>query len=135
MKKGGNNCIMISRSVKCSDCGELLENENENCPKCGSDKKTFQIGVRDGIEIHEQIKGKVKSQAINKPLREFIYGDEKYRKQDKWVDKTRIIDRENNEYTEIVKYKETGEIIHECKEPLTDHFNHGSAKKSQSENK
>lgn len=41
----------------------------------------------------------------------------------------RLIDRENNLYHEKVISIDTGEIVHECKEKLSDHSGHGSAKK------
>jgi uncharacterized FlaG/YvyC family protein len=39
------------------------------------------------------------------------------------------IDRENDKYSKKVIDRETGEVIHECEEKLTEHFNRGSAKK------
>ncbi len=45
--------------------------------------------------------------------------------------KKRIIDRENNWYEEVVVDEETGEVVHENSEPLSDHKGHGSAKCKQ----
>lgn len=120
----------MDKFIKCTDCDELLSNESDACPKCGSNRQTIGLSFSEDLSghFHDQLLGKVKKEGTKKPVKEFIYGDEKRISNNKWVDKTRIIDRENNEYVEIVKDKETGEIIHECKEPLTDHFNHGSAK-------
>lgn len=120
----------MNRVIKCTDCGTTLVNENDICPKCGSKNKTVCMEFSEDLRghIHEQLTGKVKKKGVKKPTKEFIYGDDRRKSNNTWVDKTRIIDRENNQYTEIVKEKETGEIIHECKEALTDHFNHGSAK-------
>ncbi len=120
----------MDRSLKCTDCDELLSNESDVCPKCGSNKKTVCMGFSEDLRgrFHDQLRGKVKKEGTKKPVKEFELGDEKRISNNSWVDKTRIIDRENNEYVEVVKDKETGEIIHECKEALSDHFNHGSAK-------
>ena len=41
----------------------------------------------------------------------------------------RCIDKDNNHYKEIVVDPETGEIIHQCEEPLSEHRGHGSDKK------
>lgn len=38
------------------------------------------------------------------------------------------IDRENDQYHERVSDYETGEVIHEQREPLSQHIEHGSAK-------
>jgi len=43
----------------------------------------------------------------------------------------RLIDRENDWYAETVTDPETGEIVHECKEPLSEHQGHGAAKKRE----
>jgi len=42
--------------------------------------------------------------------------------------KERIIDREKDLYFEKVKDKETGQVVHECDEPLGEHRWHGSAR-------
>jgi hypothetical protein len=46
----------------------------------------------------------------------------------KIVHKYRLIDRDNDKYAEKVSDYQSGEIIHQCEEPLTEHFGHGSAK-------
>lgn len=44
------------------------------------------------------------------------------------MDKLRRIDRENDRYDEVVADPETGDIIHETHEPLSQHRGHGSAR-------
>lgn len=56
-------------------------------------------------------------------------GDEFGVKLQRWLKKVRVIDRENDQYREKVWDPETGEVIHACEEPLSQHFGHGSAKK------
>lgn len=41
----------------------------------------------------------------------------------------RLIDRQNNRYFEKVVARETGEVVHQCDEALSDHKGHGSDKK------
>ena len=41
-----------------------------------------------------------------------------------------MIDREADTYDETVTDPESGEIVHECHEPLSEHRGHGSAKRS-----
>ena len=45
------------------------------------------------------------------------------------VDFQMVVDRENNEYHQVVKNAETGEILHEEHEVLTDHKQRGKTKK------
>lgn len=43
--------------------------------------------------------------------------------------KSRVIDKYKDRYMEKVTDPETGEIIHGCEEPLSEHFGHGFASK------
>jgi len=63
-----------------------------------------------------------------KPFVEQIGGADLCRKTGVWMEKTRVIDRDNDLYKETVKNPKTGEVIHHCEEPLSQHKNHGSAK-------
>ena len=69
---------------------------------------------------------KNEKKGVKKPLKEIINGEELNISENKWVQKTRIIDRENDTYYEEVS--DQGEIIHHCKEKLSEHHGHGSAK-------
>ena len=40
-----------------------------------------------------------------------------------------MFDRDTDEYVERVTDIETGQVIHECVEPFSQHVGHGSAKK------
>lgn len=120
----------MSRMAKCRDCDNTIETKTDikKCPKCGSKEITYLLNFNDKININNSIKGKSKIQGKKKPVKDFYFGDEYSKSRHKYVDKTRIIDRENDKYVEIVKDKESNEIIHECQEHLTEHFGHGSAK-------
>jgi hypothetical protein len=45
----------------------------------------------------------------------------------------RFFDHRGDRYVETVKNPESGEIIHHCDEPLSQHRRHGSAKKRNCE--
>lgn len=123
----------MSRIVECGECNAILNKQDihadfSECPNCGSTNILYKLSLSDKVEFHENIQGKVKEKGIKKPRREFFYGDDLYKTQNKWVDKKRVIDRENDMYVEEVIEKETDEVIHKCEESLKDHFGHGSAK-------
>ena len=44
------------------------------------------------------------------------------------VQRFKLIDRANNQYEEVVTDLTTGKVIHECRERLSEHQGHGSAK-------
>ncbi len=52
-----------------------------------------------------------------------------YRRGMRWVQRAMHVDREANRYTEKVTDPDTGAVIHECDEPLSEHRGHGSAMK------
>lgn len=121
----------MSIEEKCSNCGINLESKNEKnlkipCPNCGSLKRTILLQFIDKVTFHENIRTKEKESG--KVIREVFSGEDLSTSQNKWMIKERIIDRKKDEYYEKVSDLETGEVIHDCNEPLTSHFGHGSAK-------
>ena len=125
----------MEQRVNCSDCqteyeADVSTPEEKKCPACGSIKKTITLKIEDTIEMHDQLRGKVKKQGKKKPTKEFITGDDYNHSREKFVHKEREIDRENDRYREVVKDKETGEIIHQDEGPLSEHWGHGTAKRA-----
>ena len=59
---------------------------------------------------------------------EFIVGDELSVSLNKWVYKNRTIDSVNNNYQELVIDLNIGNVIHQCDEPLSEHYGQGTAK-------
>lgn len=125
--------------IRCSDCGEQLDEDIHGgsnkvpCPKCGSTHKTITMNFVDKIpKIRENLRGRVKdmSRPSKEKLRQdFFDGDDFHHKSGKWNYKTRLIDRDNDLYREEVTDPETGEVIHFCEEPLSEHRGHGTAKR------
>ncbi len=68
------------------------------------------VSMRDAVRI------KVRSGSTGKPIREIMVGADRHRAADAWIEKERVIDRENDSYVEVVKEEGTGKIIHECRE-------------------
>ena len=123
----------MNRIVTCQGCyaridESLKDQPPEPCPICGSTIRDVDLTITDTSESHEKIGFQAKMPGFKKTRREAIWGDEKFVDQNKWVHKERVIDRENNQYIEVVEDSITGEIIRQCHEPLTQHFGHGSAK-------
>lgn len=116
--------------VKSDDCGYMAEGRNEeSCPKCGSDNLFYEVRLVDRVTISENLKGKSNKRTNKKkPLSEFQSGKAFSNRKGAFVEKIRKIDRENNLYYEYVVDSDTGEIIHKCCEPLSEHQGHGSAK-------
>ena len=131
----------MKKMFVCNNCNYKFDVEDKNvdniehCPNCNSADINRLIILKDNISTHENISGfSNKQPGKKKPAVEFKAGQEKSTAYNKWVNKNRVIDRENNRYFECVVDPDTGEIIHECCEPLTEHFGHGSAKNSEKGN-
>ena len=66
-----------------------------------------------------------------RPFYEAKSGAELHRKSGKWMNREMVVDRETDRYLEVVTDPETGEVVHRCEEPLSEHRGHGDAKKSK----
>jgi len=127
---------MPNFSVQCGGCGRVLDEtaqqvERPPCPHCGSELRQINVSVTDEVQIKEQIgvKAKDATKTGKQKIRiEQLIGDDQHRKSGKWYKKVRVIDRENDRYLEEVVDPDTGEMIHRCEEPLSQHHGHGSAK-------
>ena len=122
--------------VKCGKCGEeLTEPTNltiENripCPKCSSLSRAYSITIKETIHLRDKFGMKAKRGGKGKPFIETVTGEDLHRETGKLNNIERTFDRENNLYSETITDTDTGRIIHQCQEPLSEHKNHGSAKK------
>lgn len=122
--------------VQCSDCGiELSEEANhatsdrKPCPNCGSIRRTIRVSIHDTITFKSKVGVKGRRGGRGKPFIEHVFGDDLNVRSGKWMKLTRFIDRENDLYHESVVDPATGEMVRECREPLSQHQNHGAAKK------
>jgi hypothetical protein len=131
--------VTNTRTIKCGACGYPLpetmiasETAQSPCPKCGSAKQHVTLMLSDnvGLRMRDSLAGKVKDSTFpskKKVRREFFYGSDERKSQGDYVYKEREIDRDANRYRELVK-EETGEVIRDVDQRLTDHTGHGSAK-------
>jgi len=75
-----------------------------------------------------KLKYKGKRNGRGKPFIEGVVGSDLSIRLQKWMRLERVIDRENDHYKEVVTDPTTGDVIHQCDEPLSKHQGHGSAK-------
>lgn len=108
----------------CGDCGAELKQNDKWCPKCGSNKVIFHKSV-GGNTLRPQgsLRARKKQKGFSKFVVEVVKGwfPSRNQKLTDGVHKERIVDRENNQYNEVVKDAKTGEITHEKHEPLSEH--------------
>lgn len=118
--------------VCCSDCGQPLdvaeETNREPCHRCGSFRRTYSQHLESTVQARTRLRWKHKRPALRRAVAEGISGSERSVWSGRWVTKRRLIDREIDWYEELVVDEATGEVLHESREPLSDHTGHGSAK-------
>ena len=122
-------------SVLCSSCKTLINeppnisvDERKQCPNCGSLVRIFNADIEEKLTIREKIGLKHKRPGHKKPIYESVSGDDLHRATGNWNKLTREIDRENNLYKELIINPDSGDVIRNCQEPLSEHVNRGSAK-------
>ena len=118
----------------CGDCGtELDESPSQApekrapCPQCGSTRRRFAVAMEDAaIEMRSSLRVRAKAGGKGKPFQEEKVGDDYWRKGGRWMTFRRLIDRRRNRYVERIEDPETGEVIKDVDEPLSEHRGHGS---------
>jgi hypothetical protein len=81
--------------------------------------------------LHESVGHKARHAGEPRPFIEHFSGASFSARWRRWMNKVRRIDREGDRYDEVVTDPETGEIIHEMHEPLSEHRGHGSPRGKQ----
>ena len=128
------------RAVKCLNCSSDLPSKwartvEQPCPECGSTELAITMDIVENMSLHECLKGRVKDSnrsSRENPRVRFQVGDSYSRRLKKWVKRNMRVDRDRDLYQEVVMDPDTGAIIHECEEPLSQHRGHGSARRAPS---
>jgi DNA-directed RNA polymerase subunit RPC12/RpoP len=135
-----SNMPAESRSTKCGECGKPLSEapsiaveQRTACPSCGSTVRAFSVTTSSTIEIYGQLRLKGRRASRGRPFIEQTVGSDLHRKTGIWMKLDRVIDRARDWYRERVTNLKTGEVVHECEEPLSQHQWHGTAKRRPTE--
>ena len=125
MNTSNSNSTSISRTAECRGCGHSFNDppslNPSYCPQCGSDELNINLRIFEniGLSIKDRLDGKVIDPSLpskKKVRKEFMVGADKRISDGEWMDKERVIDRDNDLYKEKVVNPKTGEIVHHCEE-------------------
>lgn len=108
----------------CRDCGTELKQEDKQCSKCGSKRKSHIVHLSDKVGVSDSTKLVHKRKGIRRPLAEIITNRFKHSGDPKLKNGVRenmVIDREKDEYHHITKDAKTGKTTHEEHERLSEH--------------
>ena len=116
--------------MKCEVRGIDLDKDGF-CPKCNRRYICLQenLNIMDGYRIAKINKLLYHSKNHNKYLEERTDYELNYLREE-FVERYKKEDRLNNDYEETIKTLD-GKVIYHCHEPLSDHINHGNAKKKE----
>lgn len=98
------------------------------CPVCGGVGRSTPLKLEDGIRFNDGHRVKAYRAGSTKFFLDARSGPSYYRVGAEWHHVLRVIDRENDRYTETVRVLNTGEIIREIDEPLSQHTDRGGSK-------
>lgn len=117
---------------RCVRCDATLTDINSNdplvCSKCGPSARHFSLTINETVVARSTVGLKALHGGSGKPFFLLKSGASFFRNAEVWCEREIIVDRENDRYKETVINPETGEIVHFCDEPLSQHHGHGSAK-------
>ena len=122
--------------VYCRECGNkkllAIFIKSNYCLYClRRTSNEFRVQIVDTINVRDNIKIKKKANGFKKFASLVISGWFSSRSHEGGVEISRSMDKENDQYVEIVKDCKTGKVLHECQEKLSEHRGHGSAKFKQ----
>jgi hypothetical protein len=126
--------------TQCGQCQRVLDEASDleeakrtPCPSCGSLSRSFGVCVHDTVRVSTRMRLRGKRAGAKKPFVERVSGKDFSAKLGRDVDLERVIDRDSDLYQETVVDPQTGETLHSCTEPLSQHIGHGSAKPARRE--
>lgn len=129
------NSTDSKETVRCANCKTVLDEPSDTpfdkripCPVCGATSRHFECVATEVVGVYTGGRMKAKHANEKDPFIEERSGSDLYRKTGKIMDRSITIDRQHDLYKEIIKDPRTGEIVHCCEEPLSQHIGHGDTK-------
>jgi Zn finger protein HypA/HybF involved in hydrogenase expression len=123
-------------AVTCKACGSTLDEsasappeQRQPCPSCGSLQRHVAHTLGGEVHVHSSLGLKGKSGGKGKPFLELKQGESYSTARGRFMHLLQIVDRRNNRYRKLVRDPETGEVLRDVDKPLTEHTDHGDARR------
>lgn len=125
-------------AVTCADCrhafadfeAALREADRPPCPECGGTERIAYVEASDSISVHESCALKGRPASGGRPFLLAVHDKlEWFRRSGRWHVVTRVVNRRDDQYHERIVDRETGSVVREVHEPLSQHRGHGSARR------
>jgi hypothetical protein len=120
--------------IRCSECGASLTDAPAPypaCQQCGATARTFDMVISAQIRAKSELGYKQKRPGHKRPIAEGKTGDNWSRQLGRFVKRSLHVDRGRDHYRETVTDPTTGDVIHHCDEPLSEHVGHGDARRKR----
>ncbi|MCH8030161.1 MAG: hypothetical protein IH874_09590 [Candidatus Dadabacteria bacterium] len=125
--------------VRCGECKAILDEvvglpmeERLPCPNCGSMKRLYSQVCEGKSDSHSNLRIRGRRGGVREWFVEIITGTDWSTRSQRFMRKLRVIDREKDLYEESVVDPQSGRVVHNTKERLSKHTDHGSAKGKKS---
>lgn len=114
----------------CSTCSTPVSpGARVPCPQCGETMRSYKAAFTATGVGTASMRLKARRPGVKDPIAEGRYEPSVQRTTGLVMNLERFIDRLRNSYHEKVTNPKTGEVVHQCDEPLSNHQGHGSAKR------
>lgn len=103
------------------------------CPECGESQFHAEVSLRETITMRDSMAYKARGPRGGKQravLESGKVGSSLFRRTGRWHSLFRRIDHVNGTYDEIITDEQTGEVVREVHEPLSEHTGRGSARRN-----
>jgi len=125
----------VTGAVTCGKCGTSLDEPSDlpvharrPCEACGATIRRHEVSLEDSLTLKSSTSSKLQRGGKGRPVVEAFGGDDLTVSTGRWIHRDRLIDHESDRYRERVFDPQTGEVIRDVDERLSDHRGHGSAK-------
>jgi hypothetical protein len=130
--------VLVDRVI-CGRCEASIDEppnvsagDRKPCARCGGTTRRIDVAISSAVEAHSDLGLKQRRPGFKRPIHEQKSGSSFSVRLKRWMRRSRVIDRENDRYTEKVVDPRTGETVHQCDESLSAHQGHDSAKAARS---
>jgi hypothetical protein len=124
--------------LRCASCEAILPPEwleepdtaRSPCPTlgCGSTERLRAKDLLATSKSRATLAAKLKRGGKGKPAVELKQGDDFHHQTATWRHRAQRLDRESDRWDKVVTDPETGQILYENHEPLSDHQDRGTAR-------
>ena len=123
-------------NIYCDECGAVVRPDTPDgtrtpCASCGATTQQIRILIEDTVALHDEIRLAVREGEPGEVAPHLLLrtGDSWSVRLQRWLARTMRIDRRSNHYEETVVDPQTGEVVHHDAGLLSEHRDHGDARR------